>query len=81
MRPVGGYDIRMSQPSLAAWAQEQIAEIEAQVGRPITPEDLACVDINESSRTMTVARNPLLAEVRSAESDRNGRSDSFPEYQ
>ncbi|HEY2588635.1 MAG TPA: hypothetical protein VGI81_23035 [Tepidisphaeraceae bacterium] len=71
----------MSQFLLPGWAQEQIAEIEAQVGRPITPDDLACVDINESARTMTVARNPLLAEVRFAENDRNDRSDAFPEYQ
>lgn len=71
----------MSQFNLPAWAQEQIAEIEAQVGRTITPDDLACVDINESMRTMTVARNPLLAEVRVAENDRNDRREQFPEYQ
>lgn len=71
----------MSQISLPGWAQEQIAEIEAQVGRKITPEDLACVDINEEARKMTVARNPLLGEVRGAEHDRNDRSEAFPEYQ
>lgn len=72
----------MSQNLLPAWAQEQIAEIEAQVGRQITPEDLACVDVNGATQKMTVARNPLLAEVRCAENDRNDRrSESFPEYQ
>jgi hypothetical protein len=71
----------MSQIPLPSWAQEQIAEIEAQVGRKITPEDMACVDINEAMRKMTVARNPLLGEVRSAEHDRNDQSETFPEYQ
>jgi hypothetical protein len=71
----------MSQFSLPSWAQEQIAEIEAQVGRKITQDDLACVDINESTQKMTVARNPLLGEVRCAENDRNDRRESFPEYQ
>lgn len=71
----------MSQHLLPNWATEQIAEIEAQVGRKITPEDLACVDINESAQKMTVARNPLLGEVRSAENDRNDRRETFPEYQ
>lgn len=71
----------MSQFALPIWAQEQIAEIEAQVGRKITQEDLSCVDINESAQKMTVARNPLLGEVRCAENDRNDRRESFPEYQ
>lgn len=70
----------MSQIPLPGWAQEQIAEIEAQVGRKITEADLACVDINDSAQKMTVARNPLLAEVRSAENDRNDRGEAFPEY-
>ena len=71
----------MSQFSIPAWAQEQIAEVEAQVGRKITDADLACVDINESARKMTVARNPLLAEIHAAENTRNNQSETFPEFQ
>ena len=44
------------------------AELQAQVGRPLTPEDWKCVDINDD--TMTVARNPLLAEIRAKEKNR-----------
>jgi hypothetical protein len=71
----------MSQFPLPAWAQEQIAEVEAQVGRKITDADLACVDINEPMRKMTVARNPLLAEIHGAENTRNDQSETFPEFQ
>jgi hypothetical protein len=71
----------MSQFSIPAWAQEQIAEVEALVGRKFTDADLACVDINESARKMTVARNPLLAEFHAAENGRNNRSETFPVFQ
>ncbi len=44
------------------------AELETQVGRPLTAEDWKCVDINDD--TVTVARNPLLAEIRAREGQR-----------
>jgi hypothetical protein len=44
------------------------AELETQVGRPLTGEDWKCVDINDD--TVTVARNPLLAEIRAKEGQR-----------
>ena len=71
----------MSKSSLPAWAQEQIAELEAQLGRKVTDSDLNCVDINENGRTMTVARDPLLSEIRSAESVRSRATAAFPELQ
>jgi hypothetical protein len=48
--------------------QEFAAELEAQVGRPLTRADWNCVDINDD--TITVARNPLLAEIRAKEGER-----------
>jgi len=45
--------------------QKFVAELEAQIGRTPTPEDWKCVDIND--QTITVARNPLLAEIRAKE--------------
>ena len=51
--------------------QKLIAELEAQIGRPVTEEDLACVDVNEEGQTITVARNPLLAEIRIKEGERH----------
>jgi len=48
--------------------QQFAAELEAQVGRPLTPDDWKCVDINDD--TVTVARNPLLAEIRAKEKRR-----------
>lgn len=71
----------MSRSSLPAWAQEQIAEVEAQLGRKVTDADLGCVDINDKGRTMTVARDPLLSEIRSAETERNRETAAFPELQ
>ena len=71
----------MSRSSFPGWAQEQIAELEAQLGRKVTDADLGCVDINDSGRTMTVARDPLLSEIRSAESARNRETAAFPELQ
>lgn len=71
----------MSRSSMPAWAQEQIAEVEAQLGRKVTDADLRCVDINDKGRTMTVARDPLLSEIRSAETERNGQTSPFPELQ
>ena len=44
------------------------AELEAQIGRPLTAEDWKCLDINDD--TVTVARNPLLAEIRAKEGNR-----------
>ena len=63
------------------WAPEQIAELEAQIGRKITPVDLACVDINDAGKTMTVARDPLLSEIRSKENTRNRERGPNPEFQ
>jgi hypothetical protein len=48
--------------------QKFAAELEAQVGRPLTEADWKCVDIND--QTITVARNPLLAEIRAKEKHR-----------
>ena len=48
--------------------QKFVAELEAQIGRPPTEADWRCVDIND--QTITVARNPLLAEIRAKEKDR-----------
>jgi len=50
--------------------QELVAELEAQIGRPVTPGDWACVDVNEAMRTITVARDPLLSEIRAKEGTR-----------
>ena len=50
--------------------QELVAELEAQIGRPVTARDLACVDVNEAARTLTVARDPLLSEIRAKEGTR-----------
>ncbi len=50
--------------------QMLIAELEAQIGRPVTDRDWACVDVNEAARTMTVARDPLLSEIRAKETTR-----------
>ena len=44
------------------------AELETQIGRPLTDEDWKCVDINDD--TVTVARNPLLTEIRANEGQR-----------
>ena len=54
---------------MAFTSREQIAaELEAQIGRPLTEADWQCVDINDE--TITVARNPLLAEIRAKEKNR-----------
>ena len=50
--------------------QELVAELEAQIGRPVTPGDWDCVDVNEAARTITVARDPLLSEIRAKEGTR-----------
>ena len=50
--------------------QELIAELEAQIGRPVSPGDWDCVDVNEAARTITVARDPLLSEIRAKERGR-----------
>ncbi|HEY8748891.1 MAG TPA: hypothetical protein VIM11_13000 [Tepidisphaeraceae bacterium] len=50
--------------------QKLVAELEAQIGRPVSEEDWKCVDVNLEAHTITVARNPLLAEIRDRESDR-----------
>jgi hypothetical protein len=69
----------INRASLAPWAQEQVAELEAEVGRPITDADLECLDINETAQTMTVARDPLLSEIRCEENARNRELGSNPE--
>ena len=50
--------------------QKLVAELEAQIGRPVSEEDWKCVDVNLEAHTITVARNPLLAEIRDRESNR-----------
>jgi len=60
------------------WTQEKLAEIEAQIGRKIEPPDWACLDINESARTVTVARDPLLSEIRLQERTRTRGLDLPP---
>jgi hypothetical protein len=69
----------MSNFNIPFWAQEQIAELEAQVGRKIGEADLACLDINTAGHTMTVARDPLLSEVRKVETEKNRELGSNPE--
>jgi hypothetical protein len=69
----------MSTSSYPSWAQEQIAELEAQIGRRITHADMAAVDINELGKTMTVARDPLLSEIRIKENAWNREHGSDPE--
>jgi hypothetical protein len=69
----------MSTSPLPAWAQEQIAELEAQIGRRLTPADMSSVDINETGKTMTVARDPLLSEIRVKENVWNRDHGSDPE--
>lgn len=55
---------------MASSSKEQnfAAELEAQIGRPVTEADWKCVDINDE--TVTVARNPLLGEIRAKERSR-----------
>ncbi|HXE51705.1 MAG TPA: hypothetical protein VN541_01775 [Tepidisphaeraceae bacterium] len=60
----------MRRARAASWIESKIAELEAQIERPVTDLDMECVDINESARTLTVARNPLLSEIRSVETTR-----------
>jgi hypothetical protein len=50
--------------------QKLVAELEAQIGRPVSEEDWKCVDVNHEAHTITVARDPLLAEIRNRESTR-----------
>ena len=50
--------------------QELVAELEAQIGRPVTPGDWDCVDVNAEMQTLTVARDPLLSEIRAKEGTR-----------
>lgn len=69
----------MSNAPTPMWAQKDIAEIEAEVGRKLNPDDMGCLDINEKCRTMTVARDPLLSEIREAENARNRELGSNPE--
>lgn len=68
----------MSKARGSSWLESKIAELEAQVERNITPADLECVDINESARTLTVARNPLLEEIRFKEQTRHRGKDLPP---
>ena len=58
--------------------QELVAELEAQLGRPITRDDWDCLDVNPSTKTLTVARNPLLAEIRALEGTRTRDFDLPP---
>jgi len=60
------------------WLQSQIAELEAQLGREMTESDLACLDINESAKTATVADDALLFEIRSVEESRTRGLDLPP---
>ncbi|HSU67304.1 MAG TPA: hypothetical protein VLJ39_10560 [Tepidisphaeraceae bacterium] len=69
----------MSQTSSPFWVQEQVAELEALLERKFEPQDLGCLDINEAAHTMTVARDPLLSEIRTAENERNRSVGSNPE--
>ena len=69
----------MRKRSPVDWHEEKIAELEAQLGRGVSNRDLDCVDINEHERTMTVARDPLLSEIRTAENARNQQIGSNPE--
>ena len=68
----------MAKPPIP-WTQEQIAELEAQVGRKLTSADMACVDVNPEGKTMTVARDPLLSEIRVKENAWNREHGSDPE--
>ena len=68
----------MDKSSLPHWLQSKVAELEAQIGRPMTGADLACVDIDDEGRTMTVARSPLLMEIRAKERGRTRDQDLPP---
>ena len=71
----------MSHSPTPPWTQEQIAELEAQVGRRLTQADMACVDVNPAGKTMTVARDPLLSEIRVKENAWNAEHKSDPDLQ
>ena len=60
----------MRRARAASWIESKIAELEAQIERPVSDADMTCLDINESARTLTVAREPLLSEIRAVEATR-----------
>jgi hypothetical protein len=60
------------------WLQSQIAELETQLGREMTKSDLASLDINEAAKTVTVADDALLFEIRAQEETRNRGLDLPP---
>jgi hypothetical protein len=60
------------------WLQSQIAELEAQLGREMTQTDWVHFDINEIEKTVTVADNGLLHEIRSNEETRTRGLDLPP---
>jgi hypothetical protein len=71
----------MSSATFPGWFDAQIAELEAQTGRRITEHDLGCLDINYVLQTMTVARDPLLSEIRIVETAWNEDHGADPELQ
>jgi hypothetical protein len=60
------------------WLQSQIAELETQLGREMTEADLASLDINEIAKTVTVADDALLFEIRTQEETRTRGLDLPP---
>jgi len=60
------------------WLQSRIAELEAQLGREMTESDLGCLDINENAKTVTVACDGMLGEIRSQEETRTRGLDLPP---
>jgi hypothetical protein len=60
------------------WLQSQIAELETQLGREMTASDFASLDINEIAKTVTVADDALLFEIRAQEETRTRGLDLPP---
>ena len=79
--PPAGMTYPMTHSPQPTWNEEQIAELEAQVGRKLTGADLACVDVNPAGKTMTVARDPLLSEIRVKENAWNRDHRADPDLQ
>jgi hypothetical protein len=68
----------MDKSRLPWWLQSKIAVLEEELGRAMTPGDWGHIDINKKAQTITVAGDPLLAEIRCHELTRDRGFDLPP---